>query len=79
MAAYPPATRLALGACASRLVPNGSGAAMWRPGATRSGFMIPSTVLPLELHGDSVSSPGPLVSIVSNAPTVNANGSLAGA
>jgi hypothetical protein len=77
--ACPGAIRFAAGAERSSVAPAGIGAPMCRPGASRSGFEKPSTVLPLELHVRAVSSPGPAVSIVSKAPVVNASGSFAGA
>jgi len=79
IAAYPAATRLVAGASWSRVVPAGKGAPMCRPGATSSGLANPSTVFPPELHGERVSSPGPLVFSGSKAPTVKASGSFAGA
>jgi hypothetical protein len=77
--AYPLATRFPEGATPSRYVPGGKGPTMCRPGSTISGLPNPSTVVPRELQLSRVSSFGPLVSIVSNAPAAKASGSLAGA
>src|SRR4051794_58359 len=50
-----------------------------RPGAPISGFEKPSGVEPQADHGATVSSAGVGVPLVSVAPTVITNGSLAGA
>ena len=64
------------GAWPSSTVPAGRIEPIRRPGAMISGLEIPSCVLPLDENDATVVWPGTVVSV---APTVITNGSLAGA
>ena len=68
-----------MGFSSGMYAPVGTGAAMYRPGAERSGFMKPSAVGPYADHDARVSSLRPIVPSVSSAPTVMMNGSFPGA
>ena len=57
----------------------GAGPFRTRPGAESSGFLNPSWVGPHADHGAAKSSLADVVLLVSDAPTVITNGSLAGA
>ena len=79
ISAYPGSIKFWSGASWASVVPAGRVEAMWRPGASSSGFEKPSRVTPLDVKLATVSSVVVAVSFESVDPTVITKGSLPGA